>query len=55
MLLVNDVVGALLTVHRQLAICELIAGLLMMSGDPSWFENGKREPWEPGYVDLVGS
>ena len=39
MLLAIDVVQAVLSVHRQVAICELIAGKTLMSGDPGAFEN----------------
>lgn len=55
MLLANDAVGALLTVRRLVAVCELIARKTMIPGNPGAFQNRERGMLKPARVYLVES
>ena len=54
MLFANNTVGALLAFRRQIAICEVVAGKALVTGDPAGVENSKREALEPARVSIVG-
>ena len=55
MVFADDVVWALLTVGRQVAVGEMIAGQALVAEDAGAFKDGEREAREPAHVDLVAS
>ena len=52
--LANNVVGALLAFLRQVAVCEVVLGEALMTGNPGTVENGKRAARESTHVNLAG-
>ena len=38
----------------QVAICDVVAGQVLMASDPGVVEEGKRGAREPAHVNLVG-
>ena len=55
MVFADDIVRALLTVRRQFAVDEVIAGQALVAEDAGAFKNRQRETRKPAHVDLVGS
>ena len=53
MVLADDIVRPLLTVGRQVAVGDVVAGQSLVIGDPGTFENREREARKPTHVDLV--
>lgn len=51
----DDIVRALLVVHRQVALGEVVAGRTLVAGNFSALENREREARGPTHMDLVGS
>ena len=49
-----NIIGALLAFRRQIAICEVVVGQAVMTGDPRAVESSEREAREPARVNLVG-
>ena len=48
-------VRALLTVDRQVAIDEVVAGQALVAGDPSAFKDREMKAGEPTHSNIVGS
>lgn len=54
MLFANAVVREVLTLLRQVAMRQLIAGQSLMLADPGAIKNRERGTCKPAHVDLVG-
>ena len=55
MVFTDDIVRALLTVGRRVAVSEVVAGQALVAGGPGAFEDRKREVRKPIHVDPDGS
>ena len=55
MVFADDIVPALLTVGRQVAVGEMITGKALVAEDAGVFNNSEREARKPAHVDFVGS
>ena len=51
----DDIVRALMTVRRQVAVGEVITGQALVAEDAGAFKDRERDAREPARVDLVGS
>ena len=51
----DDIVRALLTVRRRVAVGEVIAGQALVAEDADALKSREREARELAHVDLVGS
>ena len=54
MVFADEIVPALPTVGRQVAVGEMIAGQALVTEDPGAFKTREREALKPAHVDLVG-
>ena len=54
-MLADNIVRALRTVDRQVAVSEMIAGQALVAEDTGAFKNREREARKPAHVDLVGN
>ena len=55
MVFADDIVRGLLTVGRQVAVGEMIAGQALVVEDAGAFKNRASEARRPAHVDVVGS
>ena len=55
MVFADDIVRALLTVGRQVAVGEVIVGQALVAEDTGALKNREREGRKPTHVDIVGS
>ena len=55
MVFADDIVRALLTVRRQVAVGEVIVGQALVAEDAGAFRNRQREARKSAHVDVVGN